>query len=49
MAETDWKKVAAHLRELSGEFTPAQKTQGHPPDPQGNRLAVHRGCAPLLE
>lgn len=24
MAETDWKKVAAHLRELSGEFTPAQ-------------------------
>ncbi|WP_324790398.1 hypothetical protein [Streptomyces sp. H51] len=25
MAETDWKKVAAYLRELSGEFTPAQR------------------------
>ncbi|MDX3065815.1 MULTISPECIES: Shedu immune nuclease family protein [Streptomyces] len=25
MAEADWKKVAAHLRELSGEATPAQR------------------------
>ncbi|UVT13656.1 hypothetical protein OG853_00390 [Streptomyces cellulosae] len=25
MAETNWKRVATHLGELSGEFTPAQR------------------------
>jgi hypothetical protein len=25
VAETNWKRVATHLGELSGEFTPAQR------------------------